>query len=57
MNTIEQLAEELKANPLTVRKWIKSKRIKAIKLGNHWRVSDEELERIKREGLLPREEK
>lgn len=57
MNTIEQLAEELKANPLTVRKWIKSERIKAIKLGNHWRVSDEELERIKREGLLPREEK
>ncbi len=35
----------------TIRNWIKSGVLRATKLGRDWEVSEEEVERVKREGL------
>ena len=35
----------------TIRNWIKSGILNATKLGRDWEISEEEVERIKRDGL------
>ena len=42
----------------TIRNWIKSGVLRATKLGRDWEISEEEVERIKRDGLeLKRQDK
>ena len=50
--TIKQVAAELQVSIPTVERWIKAKKINVIRLGYRTvRITDEELNRIKREGL------
>lgn len=51
MYTTREFADILKLNERTVRNWINDGKIKAVKLNSEWRVSEEELERIKKEGV------
>lgn len=47
----KEAAEILHLNERTVRRWLNDGRIKGVKFGQEWRVSEEELERIKKEGV------
>lgn len=47
----KKVANELGVNPKTVWLWIKQGRIKAIRLGKNFKVSEEELDYIKKNGL------
>jgi excisionase family DNA binding protein len=50
--TMEEVAKELRVHEQTVRRWVKAGKIKVIRLGHRTvRITDEELKRIKREGL------
>ncbi len=50
--TIKQVAVELQVSERTVRRWIAQDKVKVIHLGHRTvRLTEEELERIKREGL------
>jgi len=44
--TTEQVAELLQVHPFTVLKYIKSGKIKAIKLGRVWRMRESDVERF-----------
>ena len=48
--TIKQVAQEMEVNPMTVRRWIESGRLKAIKpfKGAKISIEKEELERFKK---------
>ena len=50
MYTAEQVAEIMHMSYRGVLRLIKQSRIKAVKVGKQWLVSEEELARIKREG-------
>lgn len=50
--TIKQIAVELQVSDRTVRRWIAQGKIKVLRLGHRTvRITEEELERIKREGI------
>lgn len=50
--TIREVADDLRVHEETVRRWIRSGRLKVIRLGHRTvRITEEELSRIKREGL------
>ena len=50
--TIKQVGDELKVSRQTVSKWIKQGKLKVIRLGHRTvRITEEELYRIKREGI------
>lgn len=51
MYTTTEVARRLKISRYTVFRGLKQGRIKGIKIGNIWRISEEELERIKKEGF------
>lgn len=51
MLSVNDLAEFLKLHPNTIFKALKQGKIKGIKIGGVWRISEEELQRIKREGF------
>lgn len=51
MLTIDEVAQILKVHRMTILRHIYSKDIKAVKIGQSWRISEEELERIKRQGM------
>jgi excisionase family DNA binding protein len=42
----EEIAERFSLQAQTVRLWIRHGKLKAIKLGHLWRISEEELERF-----------
>lgn len=44
--TPQEVAEKLKLNIRTVYKWIKEGRIKAVKIGDLWRIPESEINRI-----------
>lgn len=44
--TPQQVAEKLQLNIRTVYKWIREGKLKAIKVGDLWRISESELERF-----------
>ena len=46
-----EVATALRLHAESVRRAIREKRIKAIKTGRHWKISADELARLKREGL------
>lgn len=50
MLTIEQVANALQLHRMTIFRYLKNGKIRGIKIGRDWRISEEELERIKRYG-------
>ena len=52
--TPKEIAEKLKLNIGTVYKWIREGRIKAIKLGDVWRISESELNQLLQDGMNTR---
>ena len=48
---IKEVANELNCSYRTVQAYIYDKKIKAIKIGGKWQVSQEELDYIKKNGL------
>lgn len=44
--TIEDVARQLHISIMSVRRYIESGQIKAVKIGKVWRISQEELNRI-----------
>lgn len=44
--TPKEIAKKLKLNIGTVYKWIREGRLKAVKLGDVWRISESELNRL-----------
>jgi excisionase family DNA binding protein len=43
--TVQQVSEELKIHPATVRAWVKSGRLAAVRAGRTWRVRRSEVDR------------
>lgn len=41
--TLEEVAEKLKISEQTVRRYLRENKITGFKLGNNWRVKEEEL--------------
>lgn len=46
MLTVAEVATRLKCHPHTVRRWIWSGRLRAVKIGNMTRILEEEVERL-----------
>ena len=51
MYTTTELAKSLNISLPTIFRAIYSGKIKAVKMGKGWRISEDELERIKKEGF------
>lgn len=51
MWTIKDLAQYLKVDYTTIYDRVIAKKIKAVKFGCQWRIPEEEIERLKREGF------
>lgn len=51
MYTVNEVAEILKVQPMMIYNALYDGRIKGIKIGRVWRINEEELQRIKREGF------
>ena len=49
--TAEEVADYLKISAQTVRAWIRTKKIEAVKFGRAWRITKRELQRISAEGV------
>jgi excisionase family DNA binding protein len=43
--TVQQVSEELKLHPATVRSWVKTGRLAAVRAGRTWRVRRSEVDR------------
>lgn len=43
--TVQQVSTELKIHPATVRAWINSGRLRAVRVGREWRVRRSEVDR------------
>ena len=48
---MQEAAERLGKHPNTIQRWIKSGQINCVKIGRDWEITQEEIDRIKREGL------
>lgn len=51
MHTIKEVAQMLKVHEITILRHLENGNIKGVKIGKSWRISEEELEKIKREGF------
>ena len=51
MLTIKQVAEELNVCQMTIIRHLSKGNIKGIRVGRAWRISREEVDRIKKEGF------
>ena len=51
MKTIEEVASIFKVHFRTIYSWIKQGKIKSVKVGRRHYITEEEVERIKREGF------
>lgn len=51
MYKVKEVADILNLNERTVRNWINEGKIHAVKFGSEWRVSYEEVKRLKKEGV------
>lgn len=51
MFTIQEVADILRVHRMTIFRHLQDGTIKGIRVGKSWRISEEELERIKREGF------
>jgi excisionase family DNA binding protein len=43
---VEELAEKLRVNKMTIYRWIKAGKLTASKLGKHYRITKVEFERL-----------
>lgn len=43
---VAKTANLLQLSPLTIRKWLRSGKLKGVKIGKEWRISDEELKEL-----------
>jgi len=50
--TVVEVSQILNIAPNTVRRLIQRGEIKGIKIGRLWRISEEEIERISKEGTI-----
>lgn len=50
MLTIKDVSKALNVSEISIRRYIEQGKIKAVKIGNVWRISIEEVNRIKKEG-------
>jgi excisionase family DNA binding protein len=51
--TIQEVADELRVHPWTVRRWIRAGKVKVIRYGHRTvRITEDEFNRLKREGLV-----
>jgi excisionase family DNA binding protein len=51
---VGDVAARLGLNPFTVRKWLREGKIRGVRMGSDrggWRITEEEVERILREGI------
>jgi excisionase family DNA binding protein len=48
---VREVAQRFEVTEETIRDWINSGRLSAIKIGKSWRINSEDVERIFREGL------
>lgn len=48
---VEETAKLLSVTPQTVYSYINDKKIKAVKIGNKWRISENEIFYVKENGL------
>lgn len=46
LHTIREVADYLRADPKTVRRWITSGDLASFKVGREWRVADKDLRRF-----------
>lgn len=51
--TTEQVADLLQVHPFTVLKYIKAKKLKALKLGRVWRIRESDVEKFLEERSMP----
>jgi excisionase family DNA binding protein len=51
--TVPQVSEELKLHPATVRSWVKTGRLAAVRAGRTWRVRRSEVDRALLSGASP----
>ena len=51
MLTIKDVAKTLKLHEMTVYRYVVSGKIKSVKFGNTYRITEEEVEKIKKDGL------
>jgi len=49
---LSEVASLLGVVQMTVYRWIWAGKVKAIKVGRSWRVAPEEVERIRRDGVI-----
>ena len=51
MLTIEDVASELKVTPMTIYRALKLGKVRGVKIGAIWRISEDELQRVIKEGF------
>lgn len=51
MLTVDDASKELKVHYRTIIVWILENKIKAIKIGRQWRISQDEIDFVKKYGL------
>ena len=51
MLSIKDVADALKVHKITILRHLYDGKIKGIKIGKSWRISEEELQRIKNSGI------
>ena len=51
MKSYKETAEILGVHWQTVRNWVKSGKVKSVQLGRSIKISEEEIERVKKEGI------
>jgi excisionase family DNA binding protein len=44
--TVQEICEILKVKPLTVYRWIKAEKLKAVKVGKNFRIKQEDFEQF-----------
>ena len=53
MLSFKEVAEELGVSEATVRRLVANKRIGAVRIGWQWRIREEELGRVRKQGITP----
>jgi excisionase family DNA binding protein len=46
--TVEEVSKIIQIHPMTIRLWLREGRIKGTRLGRVWRISEEQLEEIRK---------
>ena len=47
MKTVSEAGKELGISVYTIKHWIRAEKIKAVKIGNRWKLEEDEIARIK----------